>query len=143
MRKKRLHCHDQSAHDEPQINLTPLIDVVFIVLILFIIIAPMLELDRVQLASASAKENRQVSTVQQEQSLSIYVREDNSIWLNQKMVDISTLTSFLKQSHRQFPHKIPQLFHDKKAHFGTYQAVKNAVELSGYEQMDVILQPGG
>lgn len=143
MRKKRLISHADGMHEESQVNLTPLIDVVFVVLILFIIIAPMLELDRVQLASGASKENREMASVQEDQSLTIHVHADNSIWFNKKMVSAEQLIPLLKHAHAQFPHKIPQLFHDQKATFGTYQAIKNAVELSGYEQMDVILQPGG
>lgn len=42
-----------SALEEPAVNLTPLIDVVFVILIGFIIIAPLLEIDRIDLAEAS------------------------------------------------------------------------------------------
>ncbi len=143
MRKKRLASYADGSHEDSQVNLTPLIDVVFVVLILFIIIAPMLELDRIELATGASKENREMASVQEDQSLTIHVHEDNSIWYNKKLVSAEQLLPLLKRAHTQFPTKIPQIFHDKKATFGTYQTVKNAVELSGYEQMDVILQPGG
>ena len=42
--------------EEPQINLTPLIDVVFVILIMFILIAPILELDRIDLADAGGSQ---------------------------------------------------------------------------------------
>ncbi len=54
MRKSR-RLSSLSHSEEASINLTPLIDVVFVVLIIFILIAPMLELDRIQLASFRAK----------------------------------------------------------------------------------------
>lgn len=128
--------------EEPSINLTPLIDVVFVVLIMFIIIAPMLELDRIQLASASQKLNKEMATVQEESPVTIRVLEDNSIWFNGKIVVKDELLLLLKQAKKTYPGRTPQLFHDKKAQFGTYQMVKNAVELAGFEQLDIILQPG-
>ncbi len=128
--------------DDVHINLTPLIDVVFVVLIMFIIIAPMLELDRVQLASAAQRDNRETAVVQEESPVAIHVHEDNSIWFNNKIVSKEELLQLLKNAKRNYPNKIPQLFHDKKAQFGTYQTVKNAVENAGFEQLDVILQPG-
>jgi biopolymer transport protein ExbD len=131
-----------SSQEEIQINLTPLIDVVFVVLIIFIVIAPMLELDRVQLASGAHQDHREMTTIQEESPIAIHVHEDDSIWFNRKLVSEAQLIDLLKHMHRQYPTRIPQLFHDKKAHFGTYQTVKNAVELSGFEQLDVILQPG-
>ncbi len=137
-RQNKLH-GDQP--DEASVNLTPLIDVVFVVLIMFIIIAPMLELDRIQLAAASQKDSKLMAVVQDGSPVSIRVKEDNSIWLNGKIVSKEELLPLLKQSKKNHPQRIPQLFHDKKAQFGTYQSVKNAVELAGFEQLDIILQP--
>jgi biopolymer transport protein ExbD len=56
-------------------------------------------------------------------------------------VNASELISLLKEIHKKTPGRTPQVFHDKNAVFGTYQTVKNAVEMSGFEQMDVILKP--
>ena len=38
---------DSRAIEEPTVNLTPLIDVVFVILIMFIVVAPLLELELV------------------------------------------------------------------------------------------------
>lgn len=138
MRNMRSY-RDHSSEDV-HINLTPLIDVVFVVLIMFILIAPMLHLDRVQLASSAALENKE-SAVIQDSPITIHVREDNTILLNQKIVTDIELIELLKNAKRLYPQHIPQLFHDKKAQFGTYQTVKNALETSGFEQLDVILEP--
>jgi biopolymer transport protein ExbD len=118
-----------------------LIDVVFVVLIMFIIIAPMLELDRVQLASSAQRDNKEMAVVQESGPITIHVHEDDSIWFNKKLVSEQQLLAFLKEAKRVHPNQVPQLFHDKKAHFGTYQTVKNAIEIAGFEQLDVILQP--
>jgi biopolymer transport protein ExbD len=142
MRKMRLSGLREESSEENAINLTPLIDVVFIVLIMFIIIAPMLELDRIQLASAPQRNNNEMAVVQEDSPVAIHVHEDNSIWFQQRRVTEKELVQILIQAKRSYPQKIPQLFHDKKAQFGTYQTVKNAVETAGFEQLDIILQPG-
>jgi biopolymer transport protein ExbD len=142
MRKIRLSALKSDLSEETHMNLTPLIDVVFVVLIMFIIIAPMLELDRVQLASSAKRDAGEMAVVQENSPVAIHVHEDNSIWLNNKIVSEKELVLILREAKRAYPQKIPQLFHDKKAHFGTYQTVKNAVEIAGFEQLDVILQPG-
>jgi biopolymer transport protein ExbD len=142
MRKIELSALKGDFSEETHINLTPLIDVVFVVLIMFIIIATMLELDRVQLASSMQKDTKEMAVVQENSPVAIHVHEDNSVWLNNRIVSEKELLQRLKEAKRLYPQKIPQLFHDKKAQFGTYQAVKNAVEAAGFEQLDVILQPG-
>ena len=142
MRKTRLSSTQEGHSEETHINLTPLIDVVFVVLIMFIIIAPMLELDRVQLAGAANRDSKEMAVVHENSPVAIHVHEDNSIWIHNRIVSEKELIQLLKDAKRAYPQRIPQLFHDKKAQFGTYQTVKNAVEIAGFEQLDVILQPG-
>ncbi len=124
---------------DPGINLTPLIDVVFVILVMFIIVAPLLELDEVQLASGSAKD---APAYQPEaSSLHIHVKEDNSIWINKQRIPSSELPPLLQKIHERIPGERPQVFHDRRAQFGTYQTVKNALEEAGFSEMDIILSP--
>ncbi len=142
MKKKRIPSYLLSSNDEePSLNLTPLIDVVFVVLILFILVAPMLEVDKVDLASAAIKEQKQPAS--ESSPLTVHVYADNSIWIRSKKVTSDQLLSVLKQEKSTRPKQTPQLFQDKKAQFGIYQVVKNAMEEAGFEELDVILQPGG
>jgi biopolymer transport protein ExbD len=125
---------------EPLINITPLIDVVFVILIAFIVIAPLLEMDRVQLARSSSAAPSPVH-FQDASSIQIHVYSDNTLALNQQKVNLHDLPRLLQQVKRQFPKARPQLFHDKKAYFGTYQEVKNILEASGFQEMDIVLSP--
>jgi biopolymer transport protein ExbD len=128
--------------EEPTVNLTPLIDVVFVILITFIVIAPLLELDRVELADASSNvAYSQSISVQETSPIAIHVRQDNAIIVNGSPVTTDQLIEYLKQAKIRYPNARPQLFHDRKAQFGTYQSVKNAAEAAGFNQMDVILKP--
>ncbi len=142
MRKMRLSSLKNQESEDVHINLMPLIDVVFVMLIMFIVIAPMLELDRIELASSASHGLKESAVVQENGKISIQVREDDTIYFNKKIVSEGQLIELLKNAKRSNPREIPQLFHDKKAHFGTYQTVKNAVETAGFEQLDIILQPG-
>lgn len=126
--------------DEPMINLTPLIDVVFVVLILFIIIAPLLERDRVQLAPGG---EREAVDVKEDYPIKIHVEADDSIRYNKMLVTLDVLEAKLRDDLSKYPKARPLLFHDKDAKFGTYQAVKNTVEAAGFGEMDVVLQAKG
>lgn len=138
MKRLRSSPRDYSFADA-EINLTPLIDVVFVVLIIFIIIAPMLETDRVELADATPAGPQSLSPEQS--PVAIYVKHDNTIWYGGQCVNVNQLTERLKAVRKAATSDIPQLFQDKRANFGTYQSVKNAVEAAGYTQMDIILKP--
>lgn len=126
---------------EPTVNLTPLIDVVFVILIIFIVIAPLLELDQIALADAGRTENKTCLSADGCGPVSIQVKADNGIWLNGQPVQPEKLEQELKRSKLQFPGATPQLLHDRKAHFGTYQSIKNAAESAGFKQMDIVLKP--
>jgi len=129
--------------EEPQINLTPLIDVVFVILIMFILVAPILELDRVDLADAGSAGSGPSTEVHETSPIAIHVSKNNGITFNNKKVTLAQLPALLTDARKKYPRARPQLFHDRQAHFGTYQAVKNAAEAAGFKTMDIILKPSG
>lgn len=129
---------DEGEVAEP--NLTPLIDVVFVVLIMFIVVAPILEIDRVRLA-AGRHDNPDQIAAQEGSEIVLHVHADNTIWLNRRQIDPSRLEESLATLYDSHPGERPQLFHDSRALFGTYQQVKNAVESAGFEELDLILEP--
>lgn len=127
--------------EEPPVNLTPLIDVVFVILIMFILVAPLLELERVELADGPRIHQESSASVQETSPIALHVNRDNSILFNSEKVSLQQLPNLLKQARKKYPTAKPQLFHDRRAYFGTYQSVKNAVEEAGFSQMDIILKP--
>lgn len=128
------------ALEEPTVNLTPLIDVVFVLLIGFITIAPLLHLDKVELAPAPTHKGAHNIAVQEMSPIAVHVHADDSIWLHGNLVSIADLPTQLNHERSLYPQATPQLFHDKQGHFGTYQEVKNALEAAGFEKVEVVLQ---
>ncbi len=129
--------------EQPTVNLTPLIDVVFVILIMFILIAPLLEVDQVDLAAATANPRQPSVAVTENSPIAIHVLKNNKISFNSQYVNQDRLLVLLREAKRQHPKARPQVFHDRNAFFGTYQAVKNAVESAGFDQMDIVLKPSG
>lgn len=140
MRKKARLSSEDEGPEEPLINLTPLIDVVFVVLISFMLIAPILSIDSVDLALSGPGSQKESPSVESS-AIAISVRSDNSIWMQGRSLTLPQLELQLKDLKKRHPKAVPQLAQDTKAQFGTYQAVKNALEAAGFEQMDVILKP--
>lgn len=127
--------------EEPVMNLTPLIDVVFAVLITFIVIAPLLDVDDVQLASSSGIE-AEASNFSQA-PVTVYVKATGEFIVNKQLVAKEELQQVLKKLKSKYPDATPQVYHDKRATFGTYQTLKNSFEVAGYERMDIVLLPDG
>lgn len=137
MRRKQFQSIDEDLTEEPLINLTPLIDVVFVVLIAFMLIAPVLDIDIVQLAQGGKGNKMEAAN----SPLAITLKSDNTIWFHGKRVNLPELEQSLKIEKKRNPLQIPQLIPDKQAHFGEYQSIKNVLESCGFDQMDIVLQP--
>lgn len=127
--------------EEVGFNLTPLIDVVFVILILFMVMAPLLEMESVALAPAPEIPLEALSAVEKQGKFVLHIHEDNTITFNHHPVTLKQLAPLLTQASKKFPEETPQLFCDKKGSFGTFQEVKNLAALAGFKQIDVILQP--
>ena len=140
MRKRLHHLSEENLSEEPLVNLTPLIDVVFVVLISFILIAPILSIDSVLLAP-SRQELQKALPPTTNHSLAISIHADNGIWFQNKPITLQELEKALLSEKNKHPSDIPQLLPDARAHFQTYQQVKNTLEACGFTQVDIILKP--
>ena len=121
------------------VNLTPLLDVLFLILIFFILIAPLLDFDRIHLAPSSDTK-QELSALNESASCKIYVQNDNSLFLGTQAITLSDLSLALKNIYEKSPQTIPQLYPDRNASFGTYQTLKNLIESIGFKQLDVVLK---
>lgn len=141
MRKRFFQEHEEVQNDDALLNLTPLLDVVFVLLITFILIAPILKFDRIQLAPAAIETKEKSVPIQHRNSITIRVFDDNTITINNRPTSEKELLTVLMSLKKNHPQETPLVFHDKNASFGTYQMVKNAVETAGFIEMDLILKP--
>ena len=114
---------------------------VFVILIMFIVIAPMLELDRISLANGSIKISHESYTSKYKTPFKISVREDDSIWYNNHMLSLNQLKTALLNDIQAHDNKNIQLIQDKKASFGRYQEIKNLAEELQFQEIDILLKP--
>jgi biopolymer transport protein ExbD len=136
MRKRHTFFEIDEHDSNGLINLTPLLDVLFVVLIFFILISPMLDIDHINLANGK----QETLDLQGPALISLHVFKNNTIELNKKVTSIKDLEEALIVLNKAYPKEIPQIYHDREASFGTYQAIKNSLEKAGFDQMDVILR---
>lgn len=134
MRRRQFPIYEEG--EESLINLTPLIDVIFVLLITFMLLAPILNIDHVALAQSGVMSKQDAANV----PLVITLRSDNTIWFRGKSLPLNQLGQMMKAEKSLYPGEYPQLVADKNCHFGLYQDVKNVLEECGFQQMDVVLQ---
>lgn len=119
------------------INLTPMLDVLFVVLILFMLAAPLLQVDHVALSHGSKLKE---SFSKKDKALVIQVTSSNEITIQGNKVPLELLPKTLVILKEKLPELCPTIYHDKAASFGTYQSLKTALEEAGFDAMDIILE---
>ena len=135
--KKRI---SYSFSEEAELlNLTPLLDVLFVVLMLFILIAPLMNVDRISLAESSSK-NLIQSSMNESENIAICLHENGTISFGEKKIDKHTLKILLFELHKKNNKALPKLFIDKKASFGSFTEVKDLIEECGFESLDLIVK---
>ena len=133
------HRFEQEAnYNENPIDLTPLIDVVFVVLITFMVIAPLLSLESINLSKSNSPHKKELSS--QDAPVTIQLFEGNSVKINNHVVSMNNLDSFLLTLKKKHPKTTPLLLSDKKAHFGAYIRVKGALETAGFEKLHIAVE---
>ena len=132
---------NQRDEEDPQVNMTPLLDVLFVLLMLFILIAPFLQLDRVQLVGAIVEaKNLTTANFETRSELLIEVDCKDRILINNQSIDSTKLESTLKALALNSEKIVPLLIEDQKSTFGTFEMIKQTLEKLGFKQLDVVLK---
>jgi biopolymer transport protein ExbD/biopolymer transport protein TolR len=123
-----------------EINITPLVDVVLVLLIIFMITAPVLQSG----IEVSVPKTRTVNQVT-EQHVVVTIDKDQTIYLQQNGADepinVNALTTRLKTIPGDAAHKIIYLRADTKVPFGAFASVMDAVKLAGITNISIVTQP--
>ena len=85
--------------EEAEINMTPMLDVVFIMLIFFIVTATFIKETGVEVNRPDTKTAELKKTV----SLLVGVAPDNGIWIDKKRVDIRNVRPMMERLHAENP----------------------------------------
>ncbi len=121
------------------LNLTPLLDVLFVVLMLFILIAPIMHLDRINLAKSSSK-TLTPSAMNEREALNITLDKDGHLTIGDKPIEKETLRILLTQIQKTSKETIPRLFVDMNSSFGAFTETKDLIENCGFPQLDVVVK---
>ena len=87
------------AEDEGNVDLTPMLDVVFIMLIFFIVTATFVKETGVEVNHPQANTAEQKNNP----SVLIAIRDDNSIWIDQRRIDIRSVRANIERLHAENP----------------------------------------
>ncbi|HEY4117270.1 MAG TPA: biopolymer transporter ExbD [Byssovorax sp.] len=119
------------------INVTPLIDVVLVLLIIFMVITPMLQRGKdVQLPSAHKTDAEH----KESDPLILSLTKDRKIYVEADALDEATLPDRLRQEFAQQPNRRILLKGDERLTFGDVRKVMDIVRKSGGKAVSLGVQ---
>ncbi|MCK6528632.1 biopolymer transporter ExbD [Myxococcota bacterium] len=121
---------------QSEINVTPLVDVVLVLLIIFMVITPLLTKSLPVLVPEKAEEEAPPEQVNQQ--LVVYVNEDNSIDLNGTPTTIPELVEKLPGLLKRVPQKVVFFDADDGAPYGTCVNVMDAARGAGAATLGIM-----
>jgi biopolymer transport protein ExbD/biopolymer transport protein TolR len=127
--------HTQTALAE--INITPLVDVVLVLLLIFMLTAPVLQ-SGVEVAIPKTRSVNQLT----EERMVVTIDREQNVFLQDKPVNVNQLPALLRVS-RGAPaaKRIIYLRADERVPFGAFASVMDAVKQAGITNISIVTQP--
>jgi biopolymer transport protein TolR len=118
------------------INVTPLVDVVLVLLIIFMVTAPVLQ-SGIEVAIPRTKTVKEIT----EERLVITIDRQQRIFLNNEPININQIGAQLHQRIRDPEGQSIFVRADENVPFGAFATVMDAVKQSGITNVSIVTQP--
>jgi biopolymer transport protein TolR len=117
-----------------EINVTPLVDVVLVLLIIFMVITPMIVRGvSVDLPVTSNHDRKNDDN----KDLVVSINAGGYVYLNADKVSIEKLTASVQEERRRYPDKGVFLKADHRIRYGTARAAMEAIHRAGVEDVQI------
>jgi len=120
-----------------EINMTPLVDVMLVLLIIFMITLPVINhAVKVELPTASSQKN----DVKPE-SINLSINAKGQIYWNNSVVDLNTLETYALAAAKKKPEPEVQLKADKNVRYEAVAQVLSTVKRAGLQRIGFVTEP--
>jgi biopolymer transport protein ExbD/biopolymer transport protein TolR len=119
-----------------EINITPLVDVVLVLLIIFMISVPVLQ-SGIEVAVPKTRTVKEIT----EQRLVVTIDRQQRVFLGDQPVNIHDLGRKLRQPGVDDAKKVIYLRADERVPFGAFASVMDAVKQAGITNISIVTQP--
>jgi biopolymer transport protein ExbD len=113
--------------EESAIDITPMLDVVFILLIFFIVTATFIKETGIDVNRPEAE----TAVKKEKANILIAINKNNEIWIDRRMVDISSVRPNIERLHAENPQGSVVIQADKESVMNTLIQVMDAARQAG------------
>jgi len=118
------------------INITPLVDVVLVLLVIFMITAPVLQ-SGIQVSVPKTKTVKQIT----QQRTVVTIDSQQRVYLDDKAVNVNDLPAMLQRSNKNPANRVIYVRADQRVPFGAFASVMDAVKQAGITNISIVTQP--
>jgi biopolymer transport protein ExbD/biopolymer transport protein TolR len=119
-----------------EINITPLVDVVLVLLVIFMLTAPVLQ-SGIEVAIPKTRTVKEIT----QQRMVVTIDRDQQVFLGDKPVNIHELGQKLRQPGVDDAKRVIYLRADERVPFGAFASVMDAVKQAGITNISIVTQP--
>ena len=120
-----------------EINITPLVDVVLVLLLIFMLTAPVLQ-SGIEVAIPKTRSVNQLT----EERMVVTIDKDQNVFLQDKPVNVNDLPTLLRSvGSAPTAKRIIYLRADERVPFGAFASVMDAVKQAGITNISIVTQP--
>jgi biopolymer transport protein TolR len=130
---------DEGKKVNSNINVTPMVDVMLVLLIIFMVITPMLQ-NKVSITLAKVDNATLMPDADKEDAVVIAVTRDGSIYLGQNRVDPSQLGSQVRDKLQDKTDKTVYFRADERAQYKAVEDAIDDVRTAGVEEVGLLTQ---
>jgi len=132
----RKHAHS----DEAEINITPMLDIVFIMLIFFLVTTSFTKETGVMIIKPRAEQAEALLNG----TILIGIRANDDIWMARRQVKLPEVRQMVERARAENPEGSVVIVADKGSKIGTVTRVMDQVKLAGVEGVAISAEkPGG
>jgi len=127
------HTHSKQETAAESVNMTPLIDMVFILLIFFLVTASFTKESGIDVDRPTAQ-----TAVREEQgSMIIGINKHGEIWMENQQIELRAVRAHVEHNHAQNPEGTVIILADENARTGTTVEVLDQVRLAGVTNVSI------
>lgn len=125
--------HYNSENDDSTIDMTPMLDIVFIMLIFFLVTTSFVKESGIKVNPPGAQ-----TTVKQERgNLLIAVKDNGEIWIDRRRVDLGAVRSHIERLRAEYPEGAVVIQADENSRTGVFVKIMDQVRLAGVENIAI------
>jgi biopolymer transport protein ExbD len=125
--------------DDPEINITPMLDIVFIMLIFFIVTTSFTK----ETGASIIKPQAEQAVALQNGTILIGVKPNDDIWMNKRQIELREVRQMVERAKAENPEGSVVIIADKGSRIGTVTQVMDQVKLAGIQGVAISAEPPG